>query len=418
MKKFYYYFILIPIILVFTIYGLIAQNDDHRKDLIGVKYSIKKNTTIISILKKAGIKQNIRDSIILQFEKTLNLKQCMANEEIYVFTNSDMNFRQLEYRKNIVDIYIVEYDGNSFNMFKKPNEKKIHTAYISGRIKTNLYETLISLGEGPELVKNFSYIFAKEIDCNSNRSKNDEFEILVEKIFINDKLYTYGKILYASYETDKRLYEGFYYKDDDFSGYFDMDGNSLNEKIIKAPMAFYSRISSGFTQKRLHPVLKIYLPHKAIDYAAPRGTPVYAAADGIIKHKFLDRYGGRVLFIEHDDGYETEYMHLQSYSKNSQPGKFVKQGDIIGYVGNSGSSTGYHLHFAVKHNNVYINPRRMHFESEIVLNEDQINTYCNYREIIYSLLFATKSFIEFPTYCSKKRYLFEYANIIGKSPNL
>ncbi|MCK4524511.1 M23 family metallopeptidase, partial [candidate division WOR-3 bacterium] len=93
-------------------------------------------------------------------------------------------------------------------------------------------------------------------------------------------------------------------------------------------------------------------------------------------------------------------------------------GDIIGYVGNSGSSTGYHLHFAVKHNNVYINPRRMHFESEIVLNEDQINTYCNYREIIYSLLFATKSFIEFPKYCSKKRYLFEYANIIGKSPNL
>lgn len=418
MKKLF--FGIFPLLIVSGIFLLFigVNSNNTYKDLIGVKYTLKKDQNVISTLRRAGIDPAIRDSVIMYLEKHIDMKKCMPGEDIYIYTDSDMHFRYMEYHKNIVDVYIVEHNDNAFNSYRKPTEKRINTAYVSGTIKKNLYETIIALGESPKLAQLFSSIFSWQIDCNSEAQKHGTFEILVEKIYINGNFYDYGKILYASLDTDKRLYEGFYYNNNGEEAYLDMEGNSLSDGLLRAPMAFYTRISSGYTQSRYHPVLKKYMPHKAIDYAAPRGTPVYAAGDGKITKKFYDRYGGRCIYIEHDDGYLTEYMHLHSYAKISVPGQYVKKGDIIGYVGKTGTATGNHLHFAVRHNGVYINPRHMQFQSSFVLSEADMETFHNYRNIVYNLLFATKSFISFPTYCSKKQYLFEYASINSQSPGL
>ena len=410
---------LVPLIIIAVTSSVVrVESTASYKDLIGVKYTLKKNSTLLAVMRKANLTQTVRDSIISYLSQKVDLSQCMPGEEFFIYTDSDMNFRFMEYHKNIIDVYIIEAKNGIYSVYRKPSEKHINTAYISGTIKTNLYETMVSLGESPELAQTFSSIFSWQIDCNADARKHNTFELLVEKIYINDNFYGYGKILYASLETDKRLYEGFYYNRDGEEAYFDMDGNSLSHGLLKAPMAFYSRISSGFTESRYHPVLKKYLPHKAIDYAAPSGTPIFAAGDGIIKSKFYDRYGGRVIIIEHENGYETEYMHLKSYSQKTEVGRYVEKGDIIGYVGKSGVATGSHLHYAVKCNGVYINPRRMEFESAIVLQDSELKTFSDYRNIVYNLLFATKSFISFPSYCSKKRYLFEYASINSQSTGL
>lgn len=418
MKKLF--FIILPILLLSGISMLFLRVNSNitYRDLIGVKYTLKKDQNVISTLRRAGIEASIRDSVILYLDKYIDMKKCMPGELIYIYTDSDMHFRYMEYHKNIVDIYIVEHIDNDFKAYKKPTEKSINTAYVSGTIKKNLYETIIALGESPKLAQQFSSIFSWQVDCNSEAQNHSSFEILVEKIYINGNFYDYGKILYASLDTDKRLYEGFYYNNSGEEAYLDMEGNSLSHGLLRTPMAFYTRISSGYTENRYHPVMKKYLPHKAIDYAAPKGTPVFAAGDGRISKKFYDRYGGRCIIIEHENGYETEYMHLNSYAKIAEPGQYVSKGDIIGYVGKTGTTTGYHLHYAVKHNGAYINPRYMQFKASFMLSEAEMETFHNYRNIVYNLLFATKSFISFPTYCSKKQYLFEYASIGSQSTGL
>jgi len=183
-------------------------------------------------------------------------------------------------------------------------------------------------------------------------------------------------------------------------------------------LAYYKRISSTFTSKRYHPILKKKIPHYAIDYSAPKGVEVYSAADGIVIAKQYDRYGGRTVKIKHENGYITEYMHLSSYSQKLKVGKFVEQGDVIGYVGRSGLATGTHLHYAVKHNGIYVNPLKMKFENAYTIKEENKADFSAYTDIMRSFILAIRSVTDFPNICSKKDFIFKYANIADKSAGL
>ncbi len=407
-----YFFLFISIYISFFLTARV-KGEYKESDLVGVKYTIKKNDNIIKILKKSGIEKHVRDSIILQLNSIVDLKKCMPGEEIYIFTDNGMNFKKIKYIKDPSNIYIVEYD-NSYKAYKKEPEIKTHVDFIHGKINKNIYKTLIEYNEKPNLAQKFASIFAWEFDCNKDLRSGDRFEILIEKIYVNNEFYKYGRILYASYENKSRFYEAFFYNDN----YYDREGLSLQGSIMRAPIAYYTRISSGYTQRRFHPVLKKYMPHLAIDYAAPRGTPVFAAGDGKIIRKFYDRYGGKTVFIEHANGYITEYMHLLSYTNKVKIGRYVKQGDVIGYVGRSGQTTGYHLHYAVKHNGYYVNPRRLKFDRINNIKENEKIEYNQFVSMIYDMIFAIRAYTEFPNYDSKKQFLFEYATSFNKSAGL
>lgn len=228
-------------------------------------------------------------------------------------------------------------------------------AIVTGEIQTSLMDAMIDQGEDYTLAYLAADILEWEIDFFKDLRKGDKFKILVEKRFIRGEFAGYGRIHAIDFINQGQLVRALFYEDEKNRGYFTPEGNSLKKGFLKAPLNF-RRISSGYTSSRLHPVLKRYRPHYGIDYAAPTGTPVQTTADGTVIKITRDKAAGNYVKISHKNGYETFYMHLSAFKRGLRVGKYVKQGDIIGYVGATGYATGPHLDYRIKRNNQYLNP--------------------------------------------------------------
>jgi murein DD-endopeptidase MepM/ murein hydrolase activator NlpD len=180
----------------------------------------------------------------------------------------------------------------------------------------------------------------------------------VEKRYRNGKLEGYGNVLAAHFNNQGKDYYAYYFANGGSGGYYDEHGQSLRKAFLKAPLS-YTRISSGYTNRRYHPILNQWRPHLAVDYAAPTGTPVKAIADGTVIRKSYDRNNGNLIRLRHPNAYESTYIHLSRFGRGIKKGTKVKQGDIIGYVGSTGLATGPHLDFRIFHNGKPINPLKI-----------------------------------------------------------
>jgi len=231
------------------------------------------------------------------------------------------------------------------------------TSVVEGEISSSLIQAVTEQGESIELAFMLASIYEWEIDFFHALRKGDSFRILVEKQFARDKFIGYGKILAADFINQGRFIRALYYESDVTKGYFKPDGTSMRKGFLKAPLR-YSRISSGYSHSRLHPVTGKRQPHYGVDYAAPTGTPVYATADGRVTGRGYKKYNGNYLKIRHMNGYETLYLHLSKFRRNVRNGSYVRQGDLIGYVGATGRATGPHLDYRIRKNGSYLNPLR------------------------------------------------------------
>jgi murein DD-endopeptidase MepM/ murein hydrolase activator NlpD len=202
---------------------------------------------------------------------------------------------------------------------------------------------MVNGGLHPSLVGNMSDIFAWTVDF-FGLQKGDNFKVIYEEFFIDGKSLGTGRIYGAQFNRTGSSITAIPFIQDGKESYFDMDGNSLKKAFLKAPLQF-SRISSHFSSARMHPILRIVRPHYGVDYAAPIGTEVHAIGDGRVISATNEGGAGRMVKIQHNSIYATGYMHLSSFGSGIRAGAFVKQGDIIGYVGSSGLSTGPHLDF-------------------------------------------------------------------------
>lgn len=382
-------------------------------ELVGVRYVLKRGDTVIDILRKSHIEKTVIDSVVKVFEDNVDPKTIKPGEEIFIFTDRKFNFKKLEYRKSLADVYTIEF-GDKYKSQKKQVKKSVSVALVEGEITSSIYYTFKMRGERDELAAKFAKVFEWQFDAYSDVQNGDRYTILIEKIFMEDKFFAYGKILYASFENRENMFEAFYYGSDSTGGYFDEFGNSLTGTIMKAPLASYTRVSSKFSTKRFHPVLKRYLPHEAIDYSAPKNTAVFAAGDGVVIQKGYNSIGGRTVKIKHENGYVTEYCHLNKYSPSVKVGKFVRQGETIGFVGRTGYATGNHLHYAVSCDGKYLNPLKMKFEKSDSITDEAKNDYILYVDIVRSFILAAKSILNFPCLSSKKEFIFKYAGTAGK----
>ena len=231
------------------------------------------------------------------------------------------------------------------------------TTVVEGTVESSLVQAVQDAGENSELAFMIASIYEWEIDFFHALRKGDAFRVLVEKQFARDKFIGYGKILASDFMNQNRFIRALYYESEKTKGYFKPDGTSMKKGFLKVPLK-YSRISSGYTSKRLHPVTKKYSPHYGVDYAAPTGTPVYATADGTVTARGYKNYNGNYVKIKHMNGYETMYLHLSKFRKSVKRGSYVRQGDVIGYVGSTGRSTGPHLDYRIQKDGKYINPLR------------------------------------------------------------
>jgi murein DD-endopeptidase MepM/ murein hydrolase activator NlpD len=235
----------------------------------------------------------------------------------------------------------------------------VETDLIRGTITSSLFEAVAESGETPELTMSLADIFAWDIDFIRDIRVGDSFQALVEKRFRDGSPAGYGRILAAEFTNQGTTYRAFLYQDgNNRPSYYDGEGNSVRKAFLRAPLAF-SRISSGFTMRRYHPVTKTWKAHPAIDYAAPKGTPIKTVGDGTIIKKGYTKYNGNYIKIRHNNSYETLYLHMSGFAKGISQGKRVLQGQTIGYVGSTGLATGPHLCFRMYNNGSPVNPNKV-----------------------------------------------------------
>ena len=250
-----------------------------------------------------------------------------------------------------------EQSGFSASVNVYPYETKV--VRVSGEVKTSLFDAIAETGEGAELTMQLADVFSHQVDFVNDVHPGDSFEIIVEKKFLEGTFRAYGDIVAARYKNNGEVYEAFRFRDDDGNAhYYAADGSSLETQFLKAPLNF-TRISSSYTKNRRHPVLGKVRPHKGVDYAAPRGTPVKALGEGVVTFVGWKGGYGKSVSIRHKGGIDTYYAHLSRYAKNLKKGDRVEQGQIIAFVGSTGIATGPHLHFEVLKNGKLINPLKL-----------------------------------------------------------
>ncbi|MBG0779992.1 MAG: peptidoglycan DD-metalloendopeptidase family protein [Desulfotignum balticum] len=266
------------------------------------------------------------------------------------------DFSEFEYEIDARSRLVIQKTGNQFDVIKTPIQYEIKEETIRLDVESNISTALKKAGYCPSLAWELSDIFAWDIDFAKDIQTGDRFQLLVEKQFRHGEYKGYGQVLAAVFVNNGSPYRAFRYTDTKGrAGYYDEKGKSLHKSFLKSPVN-YSRISSYFSNSRLHPILKVKRPHPGIDYSAPKNTPIKTVADGVIREIAYNKTMGRYITIQHINGYETSYLHMNSFAKGMKKGGSVSQGDVIGYVGKTGLATGYHLDFRMTKNGRHINP--------------------------------------------------------------
>jgi murein DD-endopeptidase MepM/ murein hydrolase activator NlpD len=257
---------------------------------------------------------------------------------------------------------------------------------VRGDVLTSLFQAVEDVRESPQLVLRLVDIFSSDFDFTADTKPGDRFRLLVEKRYAGDRFVEYGRILVAQYLSPVRTLTGIGFdRPGRRSGFYDPAGRSLRKSFLKSPLEF-TRITSGFTYARPHPILGGVRPHLAIDYAAPAGTPVRAVADATVLSAGWDGGNGVSVMLQHRSGYQTMYNHLSRLATGIRRGTRVGQRQVIGYVGMTGLATGPHLDFRVARNGVWVNPLSEKFlPGEPIATADHAEFHAHARALIAQL---------------------------------
>ncbi|MBI9059551.1 MAG: peptidoglycan DD-metalloendopeptidase family protein [Labilibaculum sp.] len=317
---------------------------------------VKRNHSLSTILRQYDVSFGTIDKIARKAKKVFNVRRIKSGHEYSIlFTKDSLKMPEYFVYENTPVEYIVFDLRDTLNVFKGEKEIVKHRRQIKGSIESSLWNAMVEAEADPLLSVELSDIYAWTIDF-FGIGKGDQFNIIYEESYVDDKPIHQLKVIAANFVHHKSNNYAFAFVEDEKDGFFDEEGKSLQKAFLKAPLRF-SRISSKFSNRRYHPVLKRYRAHHGVDYAAPSGTPVHTIGDGvIIKRGYQKNGGGNYLKIKHNSVYTTTYMHLSRFAKGMKSGARVKQGQTIAYVGTTGLSTGPHLDFRVYKNGSAINP--------------------------------------------------------------
>jgi len=297
-----------------------------------------------------------------------------------VFSSSDTIPAYFVYEKDQLNYVVITLTGDTIlaRNGTKPVTQRLQ--FTSGTIESSLWESMRDIDADPMLAVELSEIFAWSIDFFGIQ-QGDRYKVIYEVSYVDSQSIGINSILGAWFHHNGTDFWGIPFRQDGVRSFFDEEGNSLRKAFLKAPLRF-SRISSGFSHSRYHPVLKIRRPHHGVDYVAPTGTPVYSVGDGVVTGVgYQRRGGGNYIKVKHNSVYSTTYMHLSRFGKGIRTGVYVKQGDVIGYVGSTGLSTGPHLDFRFYKNGSAVNPLRVEAPPVEPVFEENLAAYGIVRSI-------------------------------------
>jgi len=319
---------------------------------------VKPNQTLSVILGKYNVVYKDIDELVHKSKEKFDVRRIKSGNQFYIFQTKDSIPKTQYFVYQINKTEYVRYEfADSVLVDLAELEVRIDTVRSVGVIESSLWMSMKNAGIDPNLALDLSDIYAWTIDFYGLQ-KGDRFVAIYEKKFIDTNYIGLGKIIACRFENSGHSFYGYRFTQDSLEDVFDEDGGSLRRAFLKAPLRF-KRISSKFSNSRLHPILKIRRPHHGVDYAAATGTPIHTIGDGRVV--FIGRKGGygKRIEIKHNGVYSTGYAHMSRYAKGLKKGDFVKQGQVIGYVGMTGSATGPHLDFRVYKNGTPINPLTM-----------------------------------------------------------
>ena len=349
-----------------------------------VEKIVSKGETFLSILKEFNISEKKSFEIISEIEKLFDLRKLKIEEKILFYLDTNNSIKIIEFDKKINEKLIVSINNNSIKIENKILEKTSYQTSKEFNINNSLYSDGLKNNLPPDILIKLIKLFSFDLDFQRDIKKNTLVSVSYEfdQIKDNDKL-EYKDILYVLININGNKLEYFkFLTNDGFVDYFNKDGKNVKKSILKTPLDG-ARLSSNFGMRK-HPILGYNKMHKGVDFAAPTGTPIYAGGNGVIE--FIGNNGGygKYIRIRHNNEYKTAYGHMSGFKKGLSKGVRVNQGEIIGYVGSTGRSTGPHLHYEIIFQNVQINPLNLKLPSGKILKGEELSKFQKEAKRIYA----------------------------------
>jgi murein DD-endopeptidase MepM/ murein hydrolase activator NlpD len=336
--------------------------------------AIERGETVLSAATALGVDAPAMFPVVHAMESVFDFRKSRVGDQWTLRVDGSGRIAKFEYETSPLDKYVVSLnEEGDYDAVKKAVPIEVQTAEIGCGVQTSLYGSLKKCGEDGALANQLVDLLAWDIDFFQDVRKGDELRLIVEKKFVDGKFYAYGRLLAAEYRGKVGTHRVFWHEDPDhdIAGYYTESGKAVKKEFLKTPLKF-TRVSSGYTHHRFHPVLHRYKKHLGIDYAAAVGTPVWAVANGTVTFVGAKGASGNLVAVSHANGYTSYYAHLSKFAKDLEVGDRVDQKQVIGYVGTTGRSTGPHLHFGLKHNGRFINPLQVKFTTDNPIPADAL----------------------------------------------
>jgi murein DD-endopeptidase MepM/ murein hydrolase activator NlpD len=328
-----------------------SARDPSRKSL-----TVSKGDTLSTLFSKAGLSTNDLHEAVNSSKDAKRFSRLDVGQVLEFNLSASGKLQRLQSKLSDLESISLDKTAQGYAFKREMVKPDLRTTYTRGTINSSLSQSAQTAGLPHSVTMDMASVFAYDIDFSEDIRQGDEFELVYEQKVINDKTVGTGNILSARFTNRGKIFTAVRYTNKQgVTSYYTAEGNSMRKAFIRSPVDF-ARISSGFSMGRRHPILNKIRAHKGIDYAAARGTPIKAAGDGRVT--LAGRHGGygNAVVIQHGNSYKTLYGHMQGFAKGVRTGSSVKQGQIIGYIGTTGLSTGPHLHYEFQVNGRHVNP--------------------------------------------------------------
>lgn len=339
-----------------------------------IKGKIRPNQFLADILLPLNVSYQEIANLAEKSRRVYDIRKLNSGKDYTLICTEDSNQKALFFIYELSAVDFVVYDlTDTISIYRGSRPIKIEERTASGVIESSLYMTLMNQGLSPALAMEMADIYAWSIDFYRIQ-KGDYFKLVYTVKKVEDQVVGIDNIQAAVFNHFDSPYYAFEFSQSDQTDYFDEHGNSLRKAFLQAPLKF-SRISSGYSKRRFHPVQKRYKAHLGTDYAAPSGTPIMSVGDGIITEAQYKRYNGNYVKVKHNGTYTTQYLHMSKIADGIKPGTRVRQGQIIGYVGSTGLATGPHVCFRFWKNGEQVDHRREKLPPSLPIKEEYKNDY-------------------------------------------
>lgn len=320
---------------------------------------IQRGDTIAELLRRLNVDDQAASDYLRKHKSAEALRRLPVGKEVQAETDAGGALLALRFLNNDANQVVIEKSGDSFRTRVLPALTEQRIQVRTGEIRSNLFAATDEAGLPDPAANQLAEIFGGDVDFHRDLRKGDKFTVIYEMTYINGEPARTGRILSAEFVNHGQAYRAAYFQTTEYTGdYYSPDGKSMRKAFLRSPIEF-SRVSSGFSKSRFHPVLNKWRAHKGVDYAAPIGTKVKVTSDGVVS--FVGRQGGygNVVMVNHQGNFTTVYGHLSRFAGGIRKGQRLGQGQIVGYVGMTGLASGPHLHYEFKQGGIQRDPLKV-----------------------------------------------------------